>query len=859
TKKLVQQLASEGARLVVTSRNETTGKEEVEVAHEALIRHWPTLQNWLDQNRSDLQLRENINQATGDWHKHKDKPDQEAYLIHQGGRLENAEMLLKHPKFVHLNQEEAEYVSACIQLRDRIRKQEEQRRRRQLTVAASVAAIMSGFAILAGYQWREADIQQVKAFLQSTEASLASHQTLDARIGSTRAEKAFKNSFWQTLWPEPGLKDQVLDKLTTTSYAGQETNRLELPQSGDLSWIWSIEFIPDGRLVIADSKGTLRVWDINTQKLEELLKDPSIKKDDSLSTAQISSDGQKLAVIKSDANVYLWDTKTKKQDKLEKSDSEELYEVAFSPDGQILSGRSSNAAYLWDTKTKKLKNSRPDQDTESSANFSPDGKFLVIIKDDKTVDLEDVATKQRYTLLTNDDSSKDKIKVYSAAFSPDSQFLAVILEDRQAVRLWNIKTKKWNEAFKEENYQDGEQRVEISYVNFTPDSQLLSVTGANGTIWLRDSEGRWLSKLRSSVRSMAFRQTDQLLATTDGTTIHLWDLSQRRMKVMDVKEDLITSIVFSPDGQRLVSASEDNVYLWNTEAKKLRLPQKPQGKVEDVVISPDGQILSATTDEGIVRLWGDEDKPLIASSKYQGEFSAAISPDGQQLAIARDDGSVQIVDIQGNKQLLKLQQQGGIKVGGIGFSPNGHNLAVFTVDKDKNISIWLGNIKDQIFVKIPAEQLTDAAFSPDGQRLVTSQLDGTIQLWNTKGQLLQDKLVKSKVGVLSVAFSPDGQLLATGSWDGTTRLWSINGQQLGEFQGHQGSVTEVAFSPNGKLLATTENDNTIRLWQLGEMDEFLKRNCDWVRDYLKNSGADLSESDRQLCDGISTASSSPKK
>ncbi|MBD1940770.1 CHAT domain-containing protein, partial [Coleofasciculus sp. FACHB-712] len=38
TKKLVQQLASEGARLVVTSRNETTGKEEVEVAHEALIR-----------------------------------------------------------------------------------------------------------------------------------------------------------------------------------------------------------------------------------------------------------------------------------------------------------------------------------------------------------------------------------------------------------------------------------------------------------------------------------------------------------------------------------------------------------------------------------------------------------------------------------------------------------------------------------------------------------------------------------------------------------------------------------------------------------------------------------------------------
>jgi hypothetical protein len=44
TRKLVQQLAGGGVRLVVTSRNEATGKEEVEVAHEALIRYWPTLQ-----------------------------------------------------------------------------------------------------------------------------------------------------------------------------------------------------------------------------------------------------------------------------------------------------------------------------------------------------------------------------------------------------------------------------------------------------------------------------------------------------------------------------------------------------------------------------------------------------------------------------------------------------------------------------------------------------------------------------------------------------------------------------------------------------------------------------------------------
>jgi hypothetical protein len=135
TRKLVQQLAGGGVRLVVTSRNEATGKEEVEVAHEALIRYWPTLQNWLNQNRNDLLLRETINQAAQEWQQHQEQPDKDIYLIHQGGRLEDAEVLWKHPKFVQLNQLEAEYVKACVQLRERRRQLEEQRKQRQLMAA----------------------------------------------------------------------------------------------------------------------------------------------------------------------------------------------------------------------------------------------------------------------------------------------------------------------------------------------------------------------------------------------------------------------------------------------------------------------------------------------------------------------------------------------------------------------------------------------------------------------------------------------------------------------------------------------------------------------------------------------------
>ncbi|HEY9622804.1 MAG TPA: hypothetical protein V6C78_20775, partial [Crinalium sp.] len=114
---------------------------------------------------------------------------------------------------------------------------------------------------------------------------------------------------------------------------------------------------------------------------------------------------------------------------------------------------------------------------------------------------------------------------------------------------------------------------------------------------------------------------------------------------------------------------------------------------------------------------------------------------------------------------------------------------------------------------------SDVTFSPDGQILASSGDDGTIQLWNQKGNLpiTINAHNEHEGGVWTVSFSPDGQTLASANADGTVKLWTRDGRALRTLQGqHQGDVTSVKFSPDGQTLASASFDGTIKLWRMDD-------------------------------------------
>jgi energy-coupling factor transporter ATP-binding protein EcfA2 len=116
TKRLVARLAS--ARLLVTGRNAATGEEEVEVAHEALIRYWPMLERWLKEDWADLRIREGVRRAALEW---RQSGQDDSYLLHRGARLDDALRLVSHPR-LRLNDAERRYLEACEEADDRYRR-----------------------------------------------------------------------------------------------------------------------------------------------------------------------------------------------------------------------------------------------------------------------------------------------------------------------------------------------------------------------------------------------------------------------------------------------------------------------------------------------------------------------------------------------------------------------------------------------------------------------------------------------------------------------------------------------------------------------------------------------------------------
>ncbi|MBD2194479.1 eIF2A-related protein [Calothrix parietina] len=152
------------------------------------------------------------------------------------------------------------------------------------------------------------------------------------------------------------------------------------------------------------------------------------------------------------------------------------------------------------------------------------------------------------------------------------------------------------------------------------------------------------------------------------------------------------------------------------------------------------------------------------------------------------------------------------RVTDLAFSPDGQYIVSGSDDSnDKTLRMWDTKGKLLHTLNGHTDTVTDLAFSPDGQYIVSGSSDKTLRMWDTKGKLLHT-LNGHTAPVTALAFSPNGQYIVSGSNDKTLRMWDTNGNLLHTLNGHTAPVTALAFSPDGQYIVSGSSDNTLRMW-----------------------------------------------
>ena len=739
------------ARLIVKT------DKDVEVAHEALIRHWSRLTEWLNEDRDNLRLREGVSESAREWDASK---RDDSLLNHRGGRLELALAMCKLPRY-QLNPIEQAYLNACVALR--IKEQRERERRLRYTVITSIVVaiiflVLGSFGLIKSNEaTSQAGTAQANANVAATSQSKAEEQAEISRIGELAAQSVSlrDNNFLISLLlgveAFKGLEGQITSVRAQSVLLenGQANPRLEQFLNGNTGVVVSAIFSPDGKTLASGTYDKdILLWDVKTrQPIGELSGNSYVVR-----SVAFSPDGKMLASGSQDTTITLWDMETRQ------------------PIGQPLSGDSGHSGAV------------------TSVAFSPDGQTLVSGSEDKTIILWDIKTGQPIHTL-NEHSGK----VRSVAFSPDGQTLASGSDDGTII-LWDVKTGE----------PVGKLRIEYTHpvlqvklpspvlsVAFSPDGNTLASGDYDKNVTLWDVKtGQPINKLSGHsdiVRTLAFSLDGKTLASGSADkTIILWNVETGQLRdQLRGHSDLINSLSFSLDGSTLASGSGDTtIILWDMNQlqpiSRLLSGYTHEGPILSIAFSLDGKTLASGSYDKTIMLWDIEKGQSIGGQPLLGHTdivrSVAFSPDGETLASGSNDKTIILWDVEKRKAIGHPWSGHSAPVASVAFSPDGSMMA--SGSEDKTIILW-DVVKHQAIVTLSghSDSISSLAFSPDGKKLASGSFDLTVILWDVKTYQTIGSLSGGSAPVRSVVFSSDNKTLASSSfaitlWDSNEQLWA---------------------------------------------------------------------------------------
>jgi WD40 repeat protein len=445
---------------------------------------------------------------------------------------------------------------------------------------------------------------------------------------------------------------------------------------------------------------------------------------DHIFSMTFSTDGKNLTMLHGQGGITVLDIDLENQ--FVQLPAGKFYGVELSPDGKLALnyGGRLQVVTVWGTVTgQKWLTLSGHTDRVESAEFSPDGKWIVSGSLDGTVKLWDATTGQQLLSFVAHQNS-----VNDLAFSGDGMHLVTVSDDATA-KIWDLSPRAEGPVLSEPGGA-------FSGVSYSPDGTRLATSNFNGSLKIWDAtSGKELSALSGRddgpANAICFSPDGKLLVSGyySGFGI-IWDITTRkRVVTLAGHTSLVLSAVFDPRGNYVATGSEDGTAkIWDAHTgQELRTLAVNDGFVYSLAFSPDGKLLA--TASSAIRIWDAASGELLRTLSGHKEevYGVAFSPTGQQLVTGSRDNTAKLWDVKTGAELYTLSGHTGW-VYSVTFSPDGKELA--TSSQDRTVRLWdVETGLELLTLTGQSDQIYGVAFSPDGKRLATASLDGTIYVY----------------------------------------------------------------------------------------------------------------------------------
>ena len=569
---------------------------------------------------------------------------------------------------------------------------------------------------------------------------------------------------WDLHWIAGGLLIDSVTGAWMTDLAGSPA--LADPELAYLA------FSPDGgRVVVRSADGSVTLRDAESGEVVAALDG-----DLSYFTSAFSADGSRLAVllgrfpegvtvITAGAAPESWGVQEGRVREVDAATGETLAEyeapearvlgLTYTPDGVLLlAGASSNLLQ-----------------------FSPDylGAAPEVNAESADLDLRlwDLAAGEPVTTITDTEGAMMQV-----AFSPDGSRLVGMstkIDQGTFVTLTDTLTAVWNLPGGERAHTfDLDRQDRVSLLAISPDG----------------------SRLAMAVNGQGSRTTGTPAVVG---RVDVFDLATGELLRSLAADPLQTgfgeafrALAFDPTGERLAAlAINGTVVVWDVAGGDvLHTLDAFNSAIGGLAYSQDGAILASAAMDGAIRVWD------AASGERQTTIYTSFPP----MNLVFDPAGLLVGQVRGSALVLRWDPATGEMLGG----PIGQNFSAFLA----------------------------LAFDPSGERAATSTGGGTVSIRDLETGEQDVILAPHQVSVL--AFSPDGSRLLTGGMDGSILLWDLADRNtpLARLDGHTGAVTDLHFVDAETVLSASRHpvmssaqnyevaarytapDRTLRRWDL---------------------------------------------